>query len=450
MPPILNLFSIQLCKNLVDQLLVAENDSTRATEKAILKAHKITNESLHADPSIDSSFSGTTAISVLFREKTMFVSNVGDSRAIIVSNDTGGLSVNAMSSDHTPYRKDERFRVMKYGARILSVDQVLQNNEQDNDNWGDITLGDDIDEAGDPPRVWAQDGDFPGTAFTRSLGDKVAEGLGVTAEPEILIRRILPNDKYIIIASDGVFEFLTNQMVADIVAEKIDPLDACHAVVAAAYDLWLRFDVRTDDITIVILQFLDIVPGMLTSDDGSKRIGHDGSTRNLLQNQFLSSAAIFNSAQSVNPSARVLNDSRPVRRVISREKRKKIIFGAVYEKDPVDPDTEAVDIHPQPIPKNEKDALQIGKAIKLNFLFQHLSADQRIELINFMQPLAVKAGDWVITQGEDGNKFYVIDEGRFEVRVKAVDDDEEIGGNVVHVYESGHDLHPGFGELALL
>ena len=62
----------------------------------------------------------------------MFVSNVGDSRAIIVSNDAGDIRVNAMSSDHTPYRKDERFRVMKYGARVLSVDQVLHNNEQDN------------------------------------------------------------------------------------------------------------------------------------------------------------------------------------------------------------------------------------------------------------------------------------------------------------------------------
>ena len=435
---------------MVDQLHVAENDSTRATEKAILKAHKITNESLHADSSIDTSFSGTTAISVLFREKTMFVSNVGDSRAIIVSNDAGDTKVNAMSSDHTPYRKDERFRVMKYGARVLSVDQVLHNNEQDNDNWGDITLGDDIDEAGDPPRVWAQDEDNPGTAFTRSLGDKVAESLGVTAEPEILIRRILPKDKYVILASDGVFEFLTNQMVADIVVEKTNPLDACHAVVAAAYDLWLRFDVRTDDITVVILQFLDIVPGMLTPDDGSKRNLLDGSTRNLLQAQFLSSAAIFNSSQSVNPSARVLNDSRPVRRVISREKRKKIIFSAEYRKDSVDRNADAADFHPQPIPKDEKDALEIGKAIKLNFLFQHLSADQRIELINFMQPLAVKAGDWVIKQGEEGDKFYVIDQGRLEVRVKAVDDDEEIGGNVVHVYESGHDQHPGFGELALL
>ena len=157
------------------------DEGLKGTEKCVLKAHKLTNDALHADASIDTSFSGTTSITVLIRDRTMFVNNVGDSRAIVISKNGDNVLVSPMSSDHTPYRKDERFRVMKYGARILSVDQVQQNEVQINDNWGDITLGDDLDEAGDPPRVWAQNGDFPGTAFTRSLGDQVAEDLGVTA-----------------------------------------------------------------------------------------------------------------------------------------------------------------------------------------------------------------------------------------------------------------------------
>ena len=105
---------------------------------------------------------------------------------------------------------------------------------------------------------------------------------------------------------------------------------------------------------------------------------------------------------------------------------------------------------PQAIPKCEKDAIAIRGAIKVNFLFQHLSADQSEEIINFMQPIQIKAGEYVIKQGDVGDKFYVIDKGRFEVRVKAIDDDEENGGNVVHVYEASHENHPGFGELALL
>lgn len=424
------------------------NDDKKTTEKAILKAHKVTNDKLHADTSIDSSSSGTTSITVLLKGRTMYVNNVGDSRAIIISSDAEKrIKVHAMSSDHTPYRKDERFRVMKYGARILSMDQVLQNDIPADDQWGDITLGDDIDEAGDPPRVWAQSGDFPGTAFTRSLGDKVAEELGVTAEPEILVREISCNDKFIVLASDGVFEFMTNQMVADIIAEKDDPLDACRAVIAAAYELWLRYDVRSDDITIIILRFDDMFPGLVSPEDITLQSPHSPYGEQLVS-RLASSAAIFNSYSPppLNPTPRNLEESRPVRRAVSREKKKKIVFSMPF----VEEEEDESQIPSQTIIKTEKDARAIASAIKLNSLFQHLNFDQRNEVINLMQPLQVKEGDWVITQGEEGDKFYVIDHGRFEVRVKTLGSDEQNGGNVVHVYESGRDQHPGFGELSLL
>jgi hypothetical protein len=53
-----------------------------------------------------------------------------------------------------------------------------------------FVIGDAIDEDGDPPRVWSTAGNYPGTAFTRSFGDSVAESIGVFAEPEILTRYI--------------------------------------------------------------------------------------------------------------------------------------------------------------------------------------------------------------------------------------------------------------------
>jgi hypothetical protein len=92
-----------------------------------------------------------------------------------------------LSNDQTPYRTDERARVRKTGARVLSMDQI-EGIEPVHDNWGDLTLGEDIDEGGDPPRVWSPKGDYPGTAFTRSIGDRIAEECGVYAEPEILAR----------------------------------------------------------------------------------------------------------------------------------------------------------------------------------------------------------------------------------------------------------------------
>jgi hypothetical protein len=143
---------------------------------------------MHAEKRFDDSLSGTTAISILFRGKVMYISNVGDSRAIIVSKtDDNRLIAKPLSSDQTPYRKDERERIKKFGARILSMDQI-EGLEPIHENWGDLNLGEDIDEGGDPPRVWSPNGDYPGTAFTRSLGDLLAEECGVVPEPEILER----------------------------------------------------------------------------------------------------------------------------------------------------------------------------------------------------------------------------------------------------------------------
>jgi len=47
-----------------------------------------------------------------------------------------------------------------------------------------LNEGEDIDEGGDPPRLWSRYGEYPGTAFTRSLGDSIAEELGVYAGEE--------------------------------------------------------------------------------------------------------------------------------------------------------------------------------------------------------------------------------------------------------------------------
>ena len=47
----------------------------------------------------------------------------------------------------------------KCGARILTVDQV-EGLEPIHENWG-LSLGDEIDENGDPPRIWHPYGQYP-------------------------------------------------------------------------------------------------------------------------------------------------------------------------------------------------------------------------------------------------------------------------------------------------
>lgn len=385
-------------------------------------AHLSTNHQMKADRKFDSELSGTTSISVLIRDRHLFVSNVGDSRAIIVSESTDGhMAAKPLSSDQTPYRADERARVKKYGARVLSMDQI-EGIEPHHENWGDLTLGEDIDEGGDPPRIWHPRENYPGTAFTRSLGDSIAELLGVVAEPEVLERELTDADRFIIIASDGVFEFLTNQMVADLAVQHKDPIVACKAIVDVAYNMWLQYEVRTDDITII----------MIAIDNGSEGFNAVGRTSR---------------TSSLSKDEQPVLDSKPVRRAVSKEKKKNMIQTKSEEGDD---GIDESDMAALQVPKTPEDEEAIAGAIKSNFLFQHLNAVQRQAVIGVMQPVQVTKGEWVITQDDRGDRFYVVDSGRYEVRVRPAGKVDPSGGFVVHVYESGNGQHPGFGELSLM
>jgi serine/threonine protein phosphatase PrpC len=53
--------------------------------------------------------------------------------------------------------------------------------------------------------------------MSRSLGDQVAHSVGVSSVPEIMEYYMTVDDKFVVIATDGVWEFLSSQEVAEIV-----------------------------------------------------------------------------------------------------------------------------------------------------------------------------------------------------------------------------------------
>jgi serine/threonine protein phosphatase PrpC len=54
--------------------------------------------------------------------------------------------------------------------------------------------------------------------MTRSIGDLVASSVGVTPEPEIQVFNCMtPMDKALIVASDGIWDRMSNQEVTQIV-----------------------------------------------------------------------------------------------------------------------------------------------------------------------------------------------------------------------------------------
>jgi len=431
-------------------------DLTREqTHAALTKAHVECNKHLHKNTHIDDSLSGTTAISAYIHGKRnrITIANVGDSRAVIgqevVIQGQKSLKALPLSRDQTPYRKDERKRIRKTGARILSLDQLEGLEpipDESSGSEGDLVLGEELDEGGDPPRVWSPNGDYPGTAFTRSVGDAMAEELGVFAEPELLTREIQPQDKIIVLASDGVFEFLTNQSVIDICAKFSDPLEACRACVAESYELWLQYELRTDDITIICI-FVDGVDTSVArrnSTLGGNSMGGKGR-----QEQAQEAQDAQDEIDTMLPAAGL----RPVRKTMTKEKSKAIEKlkkqGASLD---VAPDIE-IDLKSMYTEKTAAEKKRIADAIKASVMFRNVTDEQKEMIFGVMESVNVKKGTWVIRQGTVGDRFYIIDEGKFEVRiVPDGEEDDGTGGHTVHTYEGSvaRHAHPCFGELALM
>lgn len=88
----------------------------------------------------------------------------------------------------------------------------------------------------------------------------MAQSVGVIPDPEILEYTLSPNDQFILLASDGVWEFMSNVDVAWLVypyVEKNAPEAAANALVKEATKRWKWEEEVIDDITCIII-FLDI------------------------------------------------------------------------------------------------------------------------------------------------------------------------------------------------
>ena len=91
--------------------------------------------------------------------------------------------------------------------------------------------------------------------MTRSFGDLIAASVGVIPEPEVWERKIEKDDAFMIMASDGVWEFITNQEAVDIVAACKTPEAAVKALTDEATKRWQAEEDVIDDITAVIAYF---------------------------------------------------------------------------------------------------------------------------------------------------------------------------------------------------
>ena len=146
--------------------------------------------------------SGTSLCSGLIYWNTLYIINLGDSRAILGTYFMGANKWKAtqLSIDHKPINPNENKRIISYNGRV----EKLKN--EFGEEYGVY-------------RVVGKEGDstYPGLAISRSIGDEDAKKLGVIYEPDVFKYELKERDKLLIIGSDGLWEHLSNEEVINIV-----------------------------------------------------------------------------------------------------------------------------------------------------------------------------------------------------------------------------------------
>ncbi|VDD74398.1 unnamed protein product [Mesocestoides corti] len=114
-----------------------------------------------------------------------------------------------------------------------------------------------------------------------------------------------------------------------------------------------------------------------------------------------------------------------------RRVRRGAVSGEVYTEE------DAASYIKKVVPKDYKTMTALSKAIARNVLFAHLDENERSDIFDAMFPLHRSRGDIIIKQGDEGDNFYIIDQGEVEIFVN--------GEYVSCIGEGG-----SFGELALI
>lgn len=242
----------------------------KALQHAFVDAERALRDS---NSGVDHAFSGTTATTLIYDapRRDLFCAWAGDSRALLlVPEGNSKWHVRSLSADHKPTRRDEKKRIRAAGGRVTRFHRV------------------------GPLRVWLPDEWLPGLAMTKSIGDTVLSKYGVTASPDVSYTRLSGSTAsglteargdsdenesdeggggdggggtieaetgpeagaIIIAASDGVWEFMTNDDVARLVLHErstgASAQDVAKRLVEHAVRKWQQLEPVVDDTTAIV------------------------------------------------------------------------------------------------------------------------------------------------------------------------------------------------------
>ena len=147
---------------------------------------------------------GCTATAALIINNSMYVSHVGDSRAVLGQRRKNSDDVIAipLTDDHKPDRRDERTRIENVGGTVIHAG------------------------------TWRVSGVL---AVSRSFGNRLMKRF-IVAHPEIRQDTLSPQTKCLVVASDGLWDVFSNQDAVDAALKYSDAEEAAKEMIKMAYD----------------------------------------------------------------------------------------------------------------------------------------------------------------------------------------------------------------------
>eukprot|EP00475_Leptophrys_vorax_P011829 TRINITY_DN18311_c0_g1_i1.p1 TRINITY_DN18311_c0_g1~~TRINITY_DN18311_c0_g1_i1.p1 ORF type:complete len:360 (+),score=64.16 TRINITY_DN18311_c0_g1_i1:58-1137(+) len=194
-------------------------DRLGALERAIVQ----TDRSINMMNNLSGEASGSTLVCVLLDHDSICCGNIGDARALLCRS----RRAIQMSLDHKPYLEEEKARIMAAGGMIAGNYMVSRNGEA--------------------------------LAVSRAVGDvsfrKPPNNLLIST-PTMAQYARTDDDDFVLLASDGLFDVMSNQAVCDFVLNSLED-GVSHDLVAERLTSEAVARGSMDNVTVVIGYFLD-------------------------------------------------------------------------------------------------------------------------------------------------------------------------------------------------
>ena len=207
-------------------------------EKIIKKCSSELDKEINIKINYDISQSGSTSIMIFLINDTLICSNVGDSQCFLFNCSSDDLwTFEPLSKQHLPSDIEEQKRIIEKGGDVHPY----------YDEFG-VFEG--------PDRIYAKNKIYPGLSMSRTIGDLEAKKIGVISTPDVTLKKINCDSKFLVIGSDGLWDVIKPYDIIRMIRPfftKGDIEGACQVLMKKAVAQWDKNVEERDDITIIVV-----------------------------------------------------------------------------------------------------------------------------------------------------------------------------------------------------